>query len=162
MPWRKDKGMISKKQILVRMALRLFLNYLKSIILQWERLCMSGKDSCQSSLEWMSQQIHPMWCSVKWQKNPRATFQTLQASVSMLNIDVHVRPPVWQLNLVRNVSMQQDTPSSKSTAEQLKTERISVLQWSSQSPDIDLIELLWWVKCSNGIMQHCKKKKRKN
>lgn len=56
--------------------------------------------------------------------------------------------------------MQQDTPSSKSTTEQLKTERIGVLQWSSQSPDTDLIEMLWWVNCSNGIMQHSKKKKK--
>ena len=39
--------------------------------------------SCQSSQEWTSQQVHPKV------KNPRATYQTLQASVSMLNVRVH-------------------------------------------------------------------------
>lgn len=149
MPWRKDKGMLSKKQILVRMALRLFLNYLKSIILQWERLCMSGKDSCQSSLEWISQQIHPMWCSVKWQKNPRATFQTLQASVSMLNINAHVRPPVWKLNLVQNVSMQQDTQQqiSSRTTKNWKNQCFAVVKSKSRHrPDWIAVvgEMLKW------------------
>ena len=34
--------------------------------------------------------------------------------------------------------------SSKSTTECLKKKRIKVLQWSSQSPDLKLIEMLWW------------------
>jgi len=41
------------------------------------------QDSCQSSQEWTSQQAHPKV------KNPIVTSQTLQASVSMLNIKVH-------------------------------------------------------------------------
>ena len=41
------------------------------------------QDSCQSSQEWTSQQVHPKV------KNPRATSQTLQASVSVLNVKVH-------------------------------------------------------------------------
>ena len=34
--------------------------------------------------------------------------------------------------------------SSKSTTECLKKKRIKVLQWSSQSPDLNLTEMLWW------------------
>jgi len=60
-------------------------NYLESIILQRERLFTSGKHSGQLSIipEWTSQQVHPKV------KNPRATSQTLQASVSMLKVKVH-------------------------------------------------------------------------
>jgi len=34
--------------------------------------------------------------------------------------------------------------SSSSTTECVKKKRIKVLQWSSQSPDLNLTEMLWW------------------
>jgi len=49
-------------------------------------------DSCQSSQEWTSRQGHPKV------KKPRATSQTLQASVSMLKVKVHDRTIRKRLN----------------------------------------------------------------
>ena len=54
---------------------------------------------------------------------------------------------VWQLKLGWNCVMQQDNDpkhSSKSTTERPKKKRIKVLQWSSQSLDINLAEIMWW------------------
>jgi len=47
----------------------------------------------------------------------------------------------------RKLAHQQDNDpkhSSKSTTECLTRKRIKVLQWSSQSPDLNLTEMLWW------------------
>ena len=87
--------MISVKQLLLFINLgrviRPFPNYLESIIERkiihkWETF----KDDCRS---WTSQQVHPKvrLCNAqrKCKKTPRATSQTLQASVIMLNVKVH-------------------------------------------------------------------------
>ena len=85
----KTSVMILEKQLLLPINLgrviRPFTNHLESIILQRERLFTSGniQDSCQSSQEWTSQQVHPKV------KKPRATSQTLQASVSVLKVKGH-------------------------------------------------------------------------
>ena len=83
----KTSAVIWEKQLLLPINLgrviRPFPNYLESIILQREKLFSSGKHLTQSSQEWTSQQVHPKV------KNPRATSQTLRASVSMLNVKVH-------------------------------------------------------------------------
>ena len=72
-------ALINWSSVSVMWVIRPFTNYLESIILQRERLFTSGKHSRQLS---MSLQVYPKV------KNPRATSETLQASVIMLNVKV--------------------------------------------------------------------------
>lgn len=48
------------------------------------------QDSCQSSQEWTSRELHHkvILCKKK-KKTPRATYQNLQALVSVLNVKIH-------------------------------------------------------------------------
>ncbi len=71
---------------------------------------------------------------------------TMNSALYQKILKENVRPSVCDLKLKHTWVMQQDNDrkhTSKSTSEWLKKDKIKVLEWLSQSPDLNPIEMLW-------------------